>query len=232
VKAWRHHAKTAAKLQGKTLGHRRSSGTAPQANASWALCVLLPYLSGNPAARFAQLVAVHHLHESGIWSSPPFAVKQAMRSVAGKPGTLAVPFKVRGDSPTLTKSRKEDDLMFRKCIALALAAVFIAPAFSFAESKTLTWRIQSFDKQVVNVQFYSANRKHVWPSPDKVYSIEDYEVHSYPISCIAGEKVCYGAWVRGKSSSHWGRGKDGKHGCNDCCYVCTGGTTPIRKLND
>jgi hypothetical protein len=37
---------------------------------------------------------------------------------------------------------------------------------------------------------------------------------------------------RGKSSSYWEQGKDGTHGYNDCWYVCTGGTTPIRKLNE
>jgi hypothetical protein len=126
---------------------------------------------------------------------------------------------------------KEDDIMFRKLIVLASAALFVAPAFSFAQSKSLTWRLQSFDKKVVDVQFYSDNRGHVWPARDKVYSIDDYGVHSYKISCIAGEKICYGAWVRNNASSYWGKGKDGKYGCNDCCYNCDGGTTPIRKLN-
>jgi len=120
--------------------------------------------------------------------------------------------------------------MFRKLIVLALAAMFLAPAFTFAQS--LTWKIQSFDQKIVDVQFYSTNRKHVWPSNNTVYTIKDYGVHTYKLSCIENEKICYGAWVRGKASSYWGKGKDGRQGCNDCCYTCNGGTTPIRKLND
>ena len=122
--------------------------------------------------------------------------------------------------------------MFKQFIGLVLAGIFTAPAFSLAQTKTLTWKIQSFDKKVVDVQFYSTNRKHVWPTNSTVYSIDDYGVHTYRISCIENEKICYGAWVRGKSSSYWGAGKDGKHRCNDCCYTCNGGTTPVKKLND
>lgn len=122
--------------------------------------------------------------------------------------------------------------MFKKLIVLALLAIFIAPVFSFAQSQTLTWRIQSFDKEVVDVKFYSTNRNHVWPNTNTVFSIDDYEVHTYKISCIENEQICYGAWVRGSSSSYWGRGKGGKHGCSKCCYICNGGTTPVKKLND
>ncbi|HTE14624.1 MAG TPA: hypothetical protein VK642_06070 [Burkholderiales bacterium] len=120
--------------------------------------------------------------------------------------------------------------MFKKLIVFALAATFIAPAFSFAQS--MTWKIRSYHKNQVQVEFYSNNRNYVWPGRNQVYSIRDYDVHTYNLNCVKGEKVCYGAWLTGDASTYWGAGKGGKQGCNDCCYICNGGTTPIRNLNE
>lgn len=119
-----------------------------------------------------------------------------------------------------------------KFLLLLLAALLIAPAVSFAQEQTLTWKIRSYHRHAVEVQFYSNNRNHVWPGVGRVYALKDYDVHTYRISCVQGEKVCYGAWVAGDSTSYWGTGRGGKQGCSDCCYTCNGGTTPIRNLNE
>lgn len=122
--------------------------------------------------------------------------------------------------------------MRAKYLSLALAATFAVSAVSIAQGETLTWQMRSYHRNAVEVQFYSQNRNHMWPSSGRVYALDDYKVHTFRISCVQGEKICYGAWVAGDSTSYWGAGKGGKHGCNDCCYTCNGGTTPIRNLNE
>ena len=55
----------------------------------------------------------------------------------------------------------------------------------------------------------------------------------YKISCIKGEKVCYGAWLQGNSSRYWGVGKGNQQKCADCCYTCGGNTvTKVHNLNE
>ena len=117
----------------------------------------------------------------------------------------------------------------RKYVLIALAATLLTPTFTFAES--LTFRIRSYHPKQVNIAFYSQNRNHSWPGGGQVYVLDDYEVHDYSLGCIQGEKVCYGAWVRGSNATYWGSGQGGKEGCQSCCFVCNGGTTPVRNLN-
>ena len=121
--------------------------------------------------------------------------------------------------------------MFSRVFAALLLAVSILMP-SLASADSITWRIRSFHKNVVDVEFYSQNRRHVWPGGGKVYTLRDYESHQARISCIRGEKICFGAWVRGNPRSYWGVGRGGKNGCKGCCYTCGGDTTtPIQNLN-
>ena len=79
-------------------------------------------------------------------------------------------------------------------LALMLSLLFAAgPVLA----ETLTFRVQSKHPNVVDVEFYSRTRSAVWPGDKKVYSIKDDEKHSYKLSCSPGERICYGAWVRG-----------------------------------
>jgi hypothetical protein len=120
--------------------------------------------------------------------------------------------------------------MLKKLIAIALAAMCLTPGTSFAQS--LTWKFQSFDNTVVDVRFYPENRTRLFPANSPAYSIDGHGMHSYTIACAAGEKICFGAWMRGNASAQWGKGKDDKNRCNDCCYTCNGGATPTHKLNE
>ena len=120
--------------------------------------------------------------------------------------------------------------MLKQFIEIALVAICLTPGCSYAQ--TLTWKFQSFDKTVVDIQFYPESRTRLFPANRPVYSLDDYGMHSYTISCAAGEKICYGAWMRTNTSAHWGKGKDEKNRCSDCCYTCNGGTTPIHKLSE
>ncbi len=104
------------------------------------------------------------------------------------------------------------------------------PALAHAESQT--WQVRSFHPKVVDVAFYSESRKAEWPGGGKVYTITNYNVQTYKLSCIAGEKVCYGAWVRNNDKRYWGRGHGGKQACTNCCFTCDGGKTPVMNLNE
>jgi hypothetical protein len=119
----------------------------------------------------------------------------------------------------------------KKSFSLALVLLLFAQSAAFAAS--MTWRIRAFDKYAVDVKVFSKNRNNVWPSSTTVWTLKDYKVHAIKISCIAGEKVCYGAFVRGNPKKYWGVGPTGKAGCANCCYTCTDGTaTPVQSLNE
>ncbi len=96
-----------------------------------------------------------------------------------------------------------------------------------ARADTITWRFKSEHRSVVNFELYASGRRHIWPGGGEVYSLKDSGSHTVKIACNAGEKVCYGAWVRNSRSKEWGAGYGGKGACQSCCYRCDGGETPI-----
>ncbi len=114
---------------------------------------------------------------------------------------------------------------------IAAAALLIAASPAFADS--ITWQLRSFHPKPVNVKFHSQNRRAVWPGPDKSFTLADYKVGTFKLSCVAGEKICYGAAPSGNASKIWGVGLDGKAQCKDCCHTCGGDTkTKVMDLND
>jgi hypothetical protein len=121
--------------------------------------------------------------------------------------------------------------MTRKHLAAALAAALMIP--SAASADTLTFKMRSFSSSAVEIAFYSQNRKTEWPGGGKVYAKSGHDVASYPLTCVKGEKICYGAWLKGNASRYWGVGQGNTQKCSDCCYTCNGKTvTPIRDLNE
>jgi hypothetical protein len=97
----------------------------------------------------------------------------------------------------------------------------------------MTFKVRSNHTNKVQISFYSADRKgYQWPGPGRAFNLDDDDVHEFRIACLAGEKICYGAWVTGDSSSFWGVGLDNKARCSNCCYTCSGGTTRIINLNE
>jgi hypothetical protein len=102
-----------------------------------------------------------------------------------------------------------------------------------ARADTMTWQLRSFHPNALQVKFYSQNRKAVWPGATSHYTIKDYKVNSFKLTCLAGEKICYGASVSGNARRTWGMGADGKQRCTQCCYTCNGNTTTqVHNLND
>ena len=92
----------------------------------------------------------------------------------------------------------------------------------------LTFKIESDFPRIIHLKFYSKDRNVVWPGSNRVYVIDDYDLHSYRLSCNGLEKICYGAWEKGNTSTYWGVGRSGTEGCRSCCYICgTGDAGPI-----
>ncbi|MFN3673767.1 MAG: hypothetical protein ACK4VM_17815 [Bosea sp. (in: a-proteobacteria)] len=116
---------------------------------------------------------------------------------------------------------------------LGAAAIGLLAMTGAAAADTMTWKLRSFSKNAIEVSFYSQNRRNEWPGGGKVYVNRTYDVVDYKISCIKGEKVCYGAWLQGNSSRYWGVGKGNQQKCADCCYTCGGNTvTKVHNLNE
>ena len=96
---------------------------------------------------------------------------------------------------------------------------------------TLTWSLRSYHPNIVHVQFYSLDRDALWPANDRVYTLNDSEVHEMTIRGQPGERVCYGAWVAGNPSISWGTGKDRAHNPDpNNIHRIGGGSTSIISL--
>lgn len=121
---------------------------------------------------------------------------------------------------------------WRSILSTMIIAVMLLSSGA-AKADVLTFKLRSFSQYAVNVAFFSKNRKHGWPSLTTVYVISNYQVASYPLTCIEGESICYGASVKGNAKRYWGRSTDGKKACQSCCYTCKGKTTtPVINLNE
>lgn len=114
------------------------------------------------------------------------------------------------------------------------AAVLLAAAIAMpqpAAADGITFNVQNNHPNRVQLEFYSQGRNHSWPGGGQVYVLDDGAPHSYPLSCMAGETICYGAWVDGDASTYWGSGLNDQYGCEACCFTCGGGATPLINLN-
>mgnify|MGYP000047125305 CR=1 FL=1 len=103
------------------------------------------------------------------------------------------------------------------------AALILAGLGGAAQADNLVWTFSSTHPNIVDLEFYSQDRNHVWPGNGQVYYIDDYNMHTYNLNCYSGEKICYGAWVRGASATYWGVGPNNSQFCPDCCYTCGAG---------
>lgn len=119
--------------------------------------------------------------------------------------------------------------MVKLFVAIAvLVSAFFTPPVQSANAEQFTFRVQSDYPHIVNIAFYSQSRKRfAWPGWDRHWSIKDYDVHRYNLTCQYGEKICYGAWVKGKQTTYWGVGIYSEEGCRGCCYTCNGGNSKL-----
>jgi hypothetical protein len=86
--------------------------------------------------------------------------------------------------------------------------------------RTLVVEVRSLDKYTVHLNFRAPNRNNVWPGGSQIWPLRDSEFHTYRLSCVPGEKICYGAERSGNKNAYWGIGLDGRRGCTQCCMTC------------
>jgi hypothetical protein len=108
-------------------------------------------------------------------------------------------------------------------VALASLVAAVIPAPS--QAADLNWQIRSLYRYQVEIVFYSTTRNWQWPGQGQVWVLNDDNFKSFSLNCQYGEKICYGAWVRGDTSRYWGVGYNNRQSCNNCCYVCGYGAT-------
>lgn len=83
---------------------------------------------------------------------------------------------------------------------------------------SVTFRIKNKYPGAVTLSFFSAtDRNRVWPGG----TLQSSNSYTGRLSCSAGEKICYGAWVVGDAlSPYWGAGRKGANSCPNCCLTC------------
>jgi hypothetical protein len=123
---------------------------------------------------------------------------------------------------------------FQKLVSLVAMLVFAVTLSTPVQAQShKTFRFESEHPNKLEIIIYSDDRKgHQWPGSGRVYVLDTDEVTSFKVGCLGGERVCYGAWVSGNSSTYWGVGRGNKYRCSKCCYVCDGQQTPIISLDE
>jgi hypothetical protein len=111
----------------------------------------------------------------------------------------------------------------RRVVAAALFSFALAPAAALADD--VTFVMQNHHPNALELELYSQDREHVWPGSGEVYLLDDGETKEVPLSCEAGESICYGAWISGDQNTYWGVGPNNSQTCEGCCYTCEGGQT-------
>jgi len=114
----------------------------------------------------------------------------------------------------------------RKLLATAALLTCIVPAS--ASAADFTFVIQNNHYYAVDIRFYSANRRLVWPGGGLVWTNRSSVPERYAISCYQGQRVCFGA---SSGRTYWGMGVNGNYGCSSCCYVCNDGGEAHVNLN-
>jgi hypothetical protein len=102
-------------------------------------------------------------------------------------------------------------------LLVLLAGLFLLPA---AASADMLFYIRNGSENALAVEFFSQDRKEVWPGGDQVWLFEAGQKKTVPVACTPGEHICYGAWVNGNDKMSWGVGPDGAFDCKSCCLIC------------
>jgi serine/threonine protein kinase len=106
-------------------------------------------------------------------------------------------------------------------------------ATSSTPPPTITWKVIDQTNTRLSIAYYSGTRyQHGWPDWNRNWSLESRET-THSLSCIAGEKICYGAWETANpyGGRYWGVGPLNKFSCTNCCGTCDGGTLSISLSN-
>lgn len=118
-----------------------------------------------------------------------------------------------------------------KRLLLALGVALFLPIATMASAQTITFNLENESDYDIQIEFYSQDRNHAWPGGDQAYNLASGKENSYRLQCRDGEKICYGAWVKGKSSTYWGVGLRNQQSCESCCQNCGEGNLSKRLTN-
>jgi formylglycine-generating enzyme required for sulfatase activity len=114
---------------------------------------------------------------------------------------------------------------------LIAVGLFVFPA-PRSEAKTYTFNFRNISASPIEIQLYADGRANVWPAADQVWTVQPGgRVNRMRISCRSQEKICFGAWVVGRTDISYGVGRGKAAPCADCCFVCTGRGTKLITLN-
>jgi hypothetical protein len=98
------------------------------------------------------------------------------------------------------------------------------------DPNVLIWQFQNQTPYTLALAFYSQDSDSAWPGGDQAYVLNDRNPHSYPLTCIPGEHICFGAWYDGNpEGNYWGAGFERQQGCDACCFTC-GANVPLIPL--
>ncbi len=114
-------------------------------------------------------------------------------------------------------------------IFVAFLTTIVFATAAYADSLQIS--VQSNHPNIVSLEFYSQDGNRAWPGDGQAYILDDSQVHDFNLQCFSGEQICYGAWVRGSSSTYWGVGQGDRQSCSSCCFRCGGGSTRVQVLN-
>ena len=112
-------------------------------------------------------------------------------------------------------------------IRLALLALLLATP---AHADDMAFYMKNGQPRAVVVELHGRNT--VWPGNGKVYLLEKGEKKSVPVTCEAGETICFGAWLNGDAGTFWGVGPDRDQPCDDCCSICAAKSTATIEIGD
>ncbi|TAH64674.1 MAG: serine/threonine protein kinase [Rhodopseudomonas palustris] len=119
------------------------------------------------------------------------------------------------------------------CLTCRSSSIPLTQDLSVGNSRvplpTVTWKITDRTSSRLSIAFYSETRKGVgWPGGNESWPLIGTET-THVLPCVAGERICYGAWRRDdlSASTYWGGGRMNLHGCEGCCTTCDGGEFPV-----
>jgi hypothetical protein len=102
-----------------------------------------------------------------------------------------------------------------------IALVLGAYAVPGARAADMNFYLKNRRDHAVAVELFSQDRDMVWPGGAQAYFLDSREKKSVPVSCEAGERICYGAWKAGDDGVVFGVGPDNDQPpCEYCCFLC------------
>jgi hypothetical protein len=114
----------------------------------------------------------------------------------------------------------------RKLATAILFALFLTVGIGTdpapAQDGVVTFKFTNLARNTIFMKMFSEDRRgYQWPGPNRHYILDDRLQRDARLSCLVGEKICYGGGYNTSDSSRfWGVGYRGNKGCEGCCLIC------------